>query len=534
MPERPRVGIPRECLAPHAIARWARETPDQVAVEQIDGPSFRYRELDHSVRRWAGALRRLGVTRGEHVATMLPNDFLAQNAWMGLAWLGALEVPVNPAHQGPLLQYTLAQSDTTTLLIAGEFVERLAAVAAELPLLERVVILGDAPRARGLDLPFEIVTGDALLAGAEPAFDLPGPVYRDIAAMLYTSGTTGPSKGVLVPWALLYDFWSWVPEDALRRGEAVYCAFPLVHNSGRSCFNSALVRGARFVFRERFSAASFWDDVRRAQCQTACLVGPMTALLAAAPPRSDDADNPLRSILCGPLIPEIEEFKRRFGVEIATCYGMTETGIVVTTDWNHGPWQNCGRARGDYPWPEVRIVDENDEPVATGAVGELIVRSAEPWALNAGYYKMPEKTAEAWRNGWFHTGDAFRCDEDGWYYLVDRLKDSIRRRGENISSFEVEAVVRGFSGVVDCAAIAVPAALGEDEVMLVIETPEPDAFSPDALLAWLEPRMPRFMLPRYVERVSALPRNATTQRVKKHELRARGLGPDTWDRLGGA
>jgi crotonobetaine/carnitine-CoA ligase len=158
------------------------------------------------------------------------------------------------------------------------------------------------------------------------------------------------------------------------------------------------------------------------------------------------------------------------------------------------------------------------------------VRCAEPWTLNAGYYKMPDKTAEAWRNGWFHTGDAFRCGEDGWYYLVDRMKDSIRRRGENISSFEVETIVRGFEGVNDCAAIAVPAKLGEDEVMIVVEAADPASFSPQALIAWLEPRMPRFMLPRYVE-LGALPRNATTQRVKKHELRARGVTPTTWDRL---
>jgi crotonobetaine/carnitine-CoA ligase len=164
-------------------------------------------------------------------------------------------------------------------------------------------------------------------------------------------------------------------------------------------------------------------------------------------------------------------------------------------------------------------------------VGELIVRSAEPWSLNAGYYQMPEKTALAWRNGWFHTGDAFRADADGWYYLVDRMKDSIRRRGENISSFEVETIVRGYPGVGDCAAIAVPAKLGEDEVMVVIETSDPRGFSPAALLEWLEPRMPRFMLPRYVELVAALPRNATTQRVKKHELRARGVTKATWDRL---
>jgi len=531
--DRPRVGIPKELLAPHAVARWAKEAPDQIAVQEIDGPSLTYAELDRVGRTWAGAFRRAGIARGEHVATMLPNGFLSHWAWLGLSWVGALEIPVNPAHQGPLLQYTLDQSDTTTLVIGQEFLGRLKPIAAELPTLKRLIVVDGDDRGQVTGLPFESVMRESFLSGAEPAYDLPGPIYRDLFAMLYTSGTTGPSKGVLVPWATLYAFWSWVPEDGLRRGEGVYCSFPMVHNSGRSCFNSTMARGARFVFRERFSATTFWDDVRKTDCKTASLVGPMTALIASQPPRPDDADNPLRSIICGPLVPDIEAFKARFGVKMATCYGMTEIGIVVTTDWNHGPWQNCGRARTDYPWPEVRIVDENDEPVATGVVGELVVRCAEPWTLNAGYYKMPEKTAEAWRNGWFHSGDAFRCDEDGWYYLVDRMKDSIRRRGENISSFEVETLVRGFEGVTDCAAIAVPAKLGEDEVMVVIEAAEPAHFSPQALLAWLEPRMPRFMLPRYVDLVPALPRNATTQRVKKHELRARGVTATTWDRLAG-
>ena len=207
--------------------------------------------------------------------------------------------------------------------------------------------------------------------------------------------------------------------------------------------------------------------------------------------------------------------------------------MAVTTGWDHGPWQNCGRRREDYPWPEVRIVDEHDEPVPTGEVGELVVRSAEPWALNVGYYKMPEQTAAAWRNGWFHTGDAFRCDDDGWYYFVDRLRDTIRRRGENISSFEVENLVAEHPDVSECAAIGVPAALGDDEVMVALIVRDRATFDPDALLAFLAPRMPKFMLPRYVEVVDDLPRTEASMRVRKHELRARGVTADTWDRDAG-
>ena len=175
----------------------------------------------------------------------------------------------------------------------------------------------------------------------------------------------------------------------------------------------------------------------------------------------------------------------------------------------------------------MRVVDENDEPVGVGEVGELVVRSAEPWSLNGGYYGMPEATAAAWRNGWFHTGDAFRFDEDGNYYLVDRLKDAIRRRGENISSFEVENVVRGYPGVADCAAIGVPDEFGDDEVMVIVEASEGATIDPAALHEWLVDRMPKFMLPGLID-VNSLPRNATTQRVRKFELRDRGVTPTTW------
>ena len=246
---------------------------------------------------------------------------------------------------------------------------------------------------------------------------------------------------MITPWAVMYQFWSWVPDDALAAGEGVYCTMPMFHNSGRSAFNYSLVSGARFVTRDRFSAAAFWDDVRTTDCRTAALIGPMTALLYSAPPSPADGDNPLRDVILGPMIPEIDDFERRFGVRTATCYGQTEVGIPIATGWDHGPWANCGRRRMDYPWPDAVVANEHDEPVAPGEVGELLVRSAEPWALNVGYYKMPEQTVEAWRNGWFHTGDAFRVDDDGWYYFVDRLHDAIRRRGENISSFEVETFV---------------------------------------------------------------------------------------------
>jgi crotonobetaine/carnitine-CoA ligase len=303
----------------------------------------------------------------------------------------------------------------------------------------------------------------------------------------------------------------------------------MFHTSGKSALNSTLVRGARFVWRDRFSAADLWADIRRTDCVAACLVGPMLAYVHSQPTDPSDRDNPLRSIMAGPMIPEIEEFEQRFGVRVATCYSMTEIGTPLATGWDHGPPGTCGRPRLDYPWTEVRVVNDVDEPLPPGQVGELVVRTEEPWALTAGYHRLPERTAEAWRNGWFHSGDAFRYDEDGWYYLVDRMSDAIRRRGENISSFEVEQVVRDHPGVVDCAAVGTPAVHGEEEVLVVVEVVDGQHFDPAGLRDWLVPRMPRFMLPQFVRVVDALPRNETSLRVQKFRLRAEGVTPGTWE-----
>ena len=512
--------LERSCLAPHAVARWAESSPDAVALQHVDGARVTYAELHRDALEWAAAFVAAGVGTGDHVATMLPNEFDVHRVMLGLAWLNVVEVPLNVAFTGRILTYALEHADVTTLVVAPEFAESARAAASGLPLLRRIIVLDADGRAE-------------LLAGAGAAADPPGfagPEYRDIHSLMFTSGTTGPSKAVITPWAVMYQFWSWIPDDALDAGEGLYCAMPLFHNSGRSAFNYAMVRGARFVIRDRFSAGQFWADVRATDCTAAALVGPMTALLASAPEQPDDADNPLRSVILGPMIPEMEKFEQRFGVRGATGYGQTETGMAITTGWDHGPWDNCGRRREDYPWPEARLVNEHDEPIGPGEVGELVVRSAEPWALNAGYYKMPEQTAEAWRNGWFHTGDAMRYDDDGWFYFVDRLRDTIRRRGENISSFEVETFVAEHPDVLECAAIGVPAVLGEDDLMVAVIVRDADHFDPAALVAFLEPRMPRFMLPRYVEVVADLPRTEASMRVRKHELRNRGVTDATWDR----
>jgi crotonobetaine/carnitine-CoA ligase len=522
--------LDRSQVLPHLIARHVVDVPDRVAMLDVDGNAATYRELQDSYRTWSDALRRVGVQPGDTVVTMLPSSFVAFEAWLGVAWLRAIEVPVNNAYLGDMLRYLVNDSRASVIVISKRFVERLAEVAAELEHL-RTVVVPDAGLGELADLPFEVLDRAAFFDGATPADDLPGPAHHDIAALIYTSGTTGPSKGVLVPWAELNEFASMPPPGMIEDDGGYYTVYPAFHVSGKSALYTAARYRAHIVIRESFSLTEFWSDIRRFDVKAAGLVGPMAALLMLLPPEPDDAATPLERVYMGPLIPQIEEFKERFGVVVGSGFGMTEIGVPLGTDgFQLANATSCGRVRTGYPGYQVRIVDEHDEDVPVGAVGELVVRSDEPWVITPGYWHQPERTAEAWRNGWFHTGDGFRVDEDGNYYFVDRIKDAIRRRGENISSFEVEASVNQHPAVQECAAVAVPSELGEDEIKVTVVPVTGAQVDPAELIEFLAPRVPKFMLPRYVEVVDALPKTDATFRTKKVELRAAGLTDGTWDR----
>ena len=251
----------------------------------------------------------------------------------------------------------------------------------------------------------------------------------------------------------------------------------------------------------------------------------MVTLLAKAPPSPLDRAHRMRHALMIPLSEDPVAFRERFGCEIYTLFNMTEISSPLVSGASPSPLGTCGQPRAGM---QVRVVDENDCEVAPGAVGELVVRSDRPWALMHAYVGDAEATARAWRNGWFHTGDAFRTDTQGNFFFVDRMKDSIRRRGENISSFEVEAEVNSHPAVQECAAVAVPSPLGEDEVLVAVVPRPGQALEPRALVEHLIPRMAHFMVPRYVRIVDALPKTPT-EKVEKVALAARGVTPATWD-----
>lgn len=521
--------VDRNLVLPHMIAGLAEKTPNAPALVDVGGRAATWRELHETNLRWAAALQRLGLAAGETIVTMMPNSFEAYYVWLGTAWLRAVEVPANNMYRGHMLQYIISNSEAETLVISERFVDRLEIVAGKLDRLKTVVV----PDATGAlpDLPFQMVTGDSLLEGVEPARDLDGPDHWDISAMLYTSGTTGPSKGVLVPWGELFQAPLTVPDGFLEPGDAYYTMYPAFHLSGKVALYNAAHTEARLVIREAFSLTEFWNDIRDNNVQAAGLLGPLAGMLMMMPPADNDADNPLEQVVMGPIIPNVEEFKTRFGVRrIATGYGMTEIGFPIASPWDPPNHRTCGRRREGFPGYEVKIVDEHDNTVPVGTVGELVVRAYEPWSMNLGYWRLPDKTAEAWRNGWFHTGDGFMEDEEGWLYFVDRMKDALRRRGENISSFEVEGGIAQHPAVAEVAVIGVPAEVGEDEVKAVIVAKPDEELTPEGLIEFLIPRMPRFMIPRYIEVVDSLPKTDATFRVRKVELRENAINDRTWDR----
>ena len=522
------VALDRGLVLPHRIAELVERDPDAILIQDVEdvpnGSTFTRREFQDLYLRWAGALRAAGVEAGDPVLTMRVNRSDAYATWLGIAWLRAVEAPLNTQYKGPMLRYAANYSEARLGIVDGRFLKVVAEVAHELDHLERLVVV-DLPK-KVPDLPFPIVPVEEFLADAKPADDLAGPEYHDIACMIFTSGTTGPSKGVLMPWAELYEFPAFQdPATTMTPGAGYYGVLPAFHAAGKVGLYLAALGEARTVCREVFSITEFWSDVQRYDCRAAGVVGPLAEILLQMPPHPAEADNPLQRVMMGPLIGQVEEFKRRFGVEVITGYGMTEIGVpLASPGYDLVNATSCGRPREGY---ELRVCNERDEPVGPGEVGELLVRHRYPWRLNAGYWRMPEATAQAWRNGWFHTGDAFRYDEDGNFYFVDRIKDAMRRRGENISSFEVELHVAEHPDVLECAAFPVRSELGEDDVAVVVSADELD---PRDLLEWLIPRMPRFMVPRYVKVIDdELPRTAT-MRIQKFKLAEGFPDADTFDR----
>jgi carnitine-CoA ligase len=513
---------------PALIEAWAAVQPDASFCVEVRGRSLTYAQFVNEAHGWSRALTAAGVAPGDIVLTMIPTSCDGLAVWMGIARLRAIDAAVNTDFTGRMLEYMVSDTGARIAIVHSDYIGRFSQ-AESLADLTQIIVIGEAGSYS--EVACRVVSASEFLAGGYKSFELGGhPARHDVSCVIYTSGTTGPSKGVLVPWAQLS---ATIPPEwqtGAGTAEAQYVPLPMYHIAGRSAVAIMARYGGKLVLRNGFSVHAFWDDIREHRCTITLIAGAMTNFLFRQPPRPDDVDNPLAKIVIAPVIPEHREFAERFGVEIVTGFNMTEISMPVYFPDGIPNWKACGRLRRGYPYYEVRIVDEFDNEVSPGQVGQLIVRTQAPWTLNAGYLGKPEATVTAWQNGWFHTGDAFRVDENGHYFFVDRFKDAIRRRGENISSFELEAVVNDHPAVAESAAIGVPSEFGEDDVQIFVVLRHGMDVEPEQLIEFLSPRMPRFMLPRFVQVLSSLPKTEATQRVRKQEIRNLVDPALRWDR----
>ena len=468
-------------------------------------------DMDERSERLAGGLARAGVETTDPVLVMLPNGIEFIDCWLALAKLRAIQVPVNTSYFGAMLQHMLRDSGASHIVVHANFLTALGEAFAAIPdvkALTTVIVVGGhisvPDQLSGLTVLdyADVLDGGTGTGNAERPF----PAQSEIASIMYTSGTTGASKGVMVSHAHSYRYAAGDNALELARGDIYYAPLPLFHIAGQwAVVYSCLIRGATAVLKPRFSINDFWSDVDRFGVTATFMLGAMGSMLYRTTP--GQRLSALKKVLMTPLIPEFREFCEKFGVRVTTSYASTEVNGVISSGFDPPNGETCGKVRTD--WFEVRLVDENDEEVPVGAVGELVVRPKTPWVVMAGYWGRPAETVAAWRNLWLHSGDLLRRDEDGYYYFVDRSKDAIRRRGENISSVEVENAINANPEVLESAVVAVPSELTEQEVLACVAFQPGHDLEPEELHRRLAGALPKFMVPRYLKIIDTVPKTPT-------------------------
>lgn len=481
--------------------------------------TYSFEELHLQTNRYANGFADLGIAKGDHVAVMLGN--CPEFYWViwGLGKIGAVAVPLNTAARGELLQYFLSQSDAKWLVVGEEWADRVAEIAPRLPALRGYLCLGSPAAMAGVSA--QVLDLSSLAAASDRTPPPDAVRFADPHLIMYTSGTTGPSKGVVSPHSQAHAVGRQLVQHFGYRGDdVIYTCLPIFH--GNALWYSsypALWAEATLALSPRFSSRQFWDEIRRTGATQFNALGAMINILLKQPASDADRDHRVRQAMMLPLSPEAYRvFTDRFGVRITSLYAMTETFAVTmfTPDDPISKGSSAGRTHGSA---EVAIMDEEDRPLPRGEVGEICVRPSEPWIMMLGYYKMPEATVRESRNLWFHTGDRGYLDEDGFLFFVDRKKEAIRRRGENISAFEVEMLVARHPQVLEVAAIAVSSEMSEDEVMVYI-VPRPGAPPrPEEIIRFCNDNMAYFMVPRFVHFIEALPKTAT-EKIEKYKLKA--------------
>lgn len=512
-------------------------TLGELVFVQFKDKSVTYAAMNEVANRVGNALLKLGVEKGDHLLVMLPNGLESLYSWFGAAKIGVVDVPVNVNFKGAPLLHVIKDSRARCMIIHSDYLERLDAIKSELPELRTLIVHGGGNIDPQLWQQYDIVDFEQLLIG-EPTSPEVNVKASDPATIMYTSGTTGPPKGAVQPqtYAYMYGKIATIPGFGggtgafIEEDDIYYSYLPLYHTAGRYVdVMGTMLANARIVLAERFSPNTFWTEASQYGATVTYLLF-AAAYLYRMPPQPDDASNTIRKALVIPLIPEIHDFAKRFNIEVYTAYGLSEGGSVfmckVPQDLKD--IRLMGKPRDDF---EIRLADEDGYEVPIGKVGEILQRPKEPYSTMLGYYGLPEKTIEVWKDLWLHTGDLAYRDEQGYYYFAGRLKEVIRRRGENIPPEMVEREINKHPAILESAVIGVPSEFGmagENEIMAVVVLKEGQRLKPEELISFLEPRLPYFMIPRYIKFVAEFPLTSTGK-VKRTALQEKWSEGEIWD-----
>jgi crotonobetaine/carnitine-CoA ligase len=512
------------------LARNARKFPAHVLLD-FTGDTYTYAEIDRRSTQLAHGLAARGIKRGDRVASVLDSNIDAILLWLAVNKLGAINVPVNTAYKGEFLRHQFDDCGAQVLVAESDYAFRVVDIEDDLPKAQRLLVRGEGaalPKFKRLEV--------ERLSAAYADDETPIPDHNkpsDLCMIIFTGGTTGPSKGCMISHNYACNLARQVLKREQRNERTInWTPLPFFHlNAVAGSILSCMMVGGRVAVFPRFSVSKFWDDIERSGATIVNLLGSMLGFIATAPD-NEAAKRCFGQVIAvrgSPFPPEIQKiWKDRFGVIYAGSfnYGLTEAARVTTLpDGIDGPPGNAGMRNEDF---DVRIVDDDDIELPVGEAGEIIVRPRHPNIMFDGYWNRPEETLKVMRNMWLHTGDIGRFDENGFLFFVDRKKDYMRRRGENISSYELENTFKKHPAVKDVAIHAVFAE-AEDEVKATIVLHDNATISEPEMCAWCVERVPYFAVPRFIEFRDDLPRNPVG-RVLKYELRDEGCTPSTWDR----
>jgi crotonobetaine/carnitine-CoA ligase len=471
----------------------AAKNGDKIAVLTGNGEiTVTYKQLDEMAARVANGLRSLDVRKGDKIVILFPNSVEFLYIWFGAMKLGAVAVPLNIALKGPLLAYQINDSDAKVALVSKHLI---------LDFINLKELFNSKP-----------LKGFEEVAPSDPA------------TIMYTSGTTGPPKGVVLPHNAYINTALMNAEIAeAREGDIFFSTVPFFHTSGQlQIILPALINDLTAAFEPWFHASKFWEWAAKYRATVIFLISSMINILLKTPESYYDRRHNVRVAMTGGATKDVWiAFEKRFGVRVLEGYGMTETCAIAI--FNRGNDVKVGSVGKPLPYFDMIIADEQDRELPPYKVGQLLIRPKKPYVMMLEYYNKPRETVEAWRNLWFHTGDLFYRDEEGFFYFVGRLKESIRRRGENISPYEIESVVNEHPAVLESAAVGVPSELGDEDVKLYIVLKPGMQLDYMEFLEWCDKRLPYYMVPRYIEIVDELPKTPT-QRIQRYILKERGVG----------